>query len=122
MGWASWSRKSSAALNALADKLYNDKPEDGQEWWGHALYWAGLDMWKAAIEKAGTLDQTKIRDILATEHFQTVIGDTWFENGLLAKECHPGEVGQWINGVYEVVGPFDKATAEWVYPKPVWPN
>jgi len=121
MGWTSWSAKSSPALAALANKLYKDKPENMQDWWGSALYWAGLDMWKAAIEKAGTLDQTVIRDILATEHFQTVLGETWFENGLLAKECHPGEVGQWINGVYEVVGPPDKATEPFIYPKPEWP-
>ncbi|OGO31607.1 MAG: hypothetical protein A2Z29_02985 [Chloroflexi bacterium RBG_16_56_11] len=122
MGWAGWNRKSSAALNTLADKLYKDKPEDAQDWWGQAYYWAGLDMWKAAIEKAGTLDNKKVRDILATERFQTVLGETWFDKGLLNKETHAGEVGQWINGVYEVVGPFDKATAEWVYPKPAWPK
>lgn len=128
MGWTTFARKSSPALNALADTLYTGKPEDVNDWWGHPLYWAALDCWKAAIEKAGTLDQKKIRDILATEHFQTVLGDTWFttfgEKGgaLMAKESHPGEVGQWINGVYEVVGPFEKATADWVYPKPSWPG
>jgi hypothetical protein len=52
----------------------------------------------------------------------TVLGPTWFENGLLAKEAHAGEIGQWIDGVYEVVGPTDKATAEFVYPKPPWPT
>ncbi|OGO19588.1 MAG: hypothetical protein A2Z15_07630 [Chloroflexi bacterium RBG_16_50_11] len=122
MGWASWNRKSSAVLNALADKLYAGKPEEANDWWGHAFYWAGLDMWKAAIEKAGTLDNAKIRDILATERFQTVLGETWFDKGLLNRETHPGEVGQWINGVYEIVGPSDKATAQWVYPKPPWPK
>jgi branched-chain amino acid transport system substrate-binding protein len=122
MGWAGWNRKSSASLNALANKLYKDKPEDAQDWWGQAYYWAGLDMWKAAIEKAGSLDNKKVRDLLATEHFQTVLGETWFDKGLLNKESHAGEVGQWINGVYEVVGPFNKATAQWVYPKPPWPK
>jgi branched-chain amino acid transport system substrate-binding protein len=122
MGWISWNRKSSPALDELFTKLYTGKPEDAQDWWGAPFYWAGLDMWKAAIEKAGTLNQAKIRDVLATEHFQTVLGETWFTNGLLCKEAHAGEVGQWINGVYEVVGPFNKATAQWVYPKPPWPK
>ena len=122
MGWATFDRQSSTALNALADKLYTGQKEDINDWWGHPLYWAGLDMWKAAIEKAGTLDQTKIRDILAAEHLNTVLGDTWFTNGLLAKETHPGEVGQWQSGVYKVVGPKDKAHTQMVYPKPAWPT
>ncbi|MDH4138667.1 MAG: amino acid ABC transporter substrate-binding protein [Anaerolineae bacterium] len=122
MGFSTFARKSSPELNELADKLYTGKPEELHDWWGHPLYWAALDVWKAAIEKAGTLDQKKIRDVIATEHFSTVLGDTWFENGLLAKDAHPGEIGQWINGVFEVVGPKDKATAEMVYPKPAWPT
>jgi branched-chain amino acid transport system substrate-binding protein len=122
MGFTSFSPKQSAAAKALADKLYTGKPEDIQDWWGHPLYWAGLEIWKQAIEEAGTLDQDKIREILATEHFTTVLGDTWFENGLLAKECHTGEIGQWQNGLFEVIGPKDNATAEMIYPKPAWPT
>jgi len=122
IGFTTFARKSSPALNELADKLYKGKPEEINDWWGHPLYWAALDVWKAAIEKAGTLDQKKIREVLATEKFETVLGTTWFENGLLAKDCHPGEIGQWINGVFEVIGPKDKATAEMVYPKPAWPK
>ena len=122
LGFTCFARKSSPALNELADILYTGKPEEVHDWWGHPFYWAGLDMWKGAIEKAGTLDQKAIRDILATEKVDTVLGPTWFENGLLAKECHAGEIGQWIDGVFEVVGPVDKATAELVYPKPPWPT
>jgi len=121
MGWTTFDRQSSPALNTLADKLYNGKPEEINDWWGHPLYWAGLDMWKAAIEKAGTLDQQKIREVLASQKLNTVLGETWFENGLLAKETHPGEVGQWQGGVYKVVGPKAKAHAQMIYPKPVWP-
>ena len=121
LGFTSFSPKQSATAKALADKLYTGKPEEAQDWWGHPLYWAGLEIWKQAIEKAGTLDQAKIREIIATEKFQTVLGETWFDKGLLAKECHTGEIGQWQNGVYEVVGPKDMATADTVYPKPEWP-
>lgn len=122
MGFTCFARKSSPALNELADKLYTDRPLEAQDWWGHPFYWAALDMWKAAIEKAGTLDQDAIRDVLANEHLETVLGDTWFENGLLAKEAHAGEIGQWIDGIFEVVGPTDKSTADFVYPKPEWPS
>jgi branched-chain amino acid transport system substrate-binding protein len=120
-GWTTYSPKQSPEAKALADKLYTGKPEDVQDWWGHPYYWAGLEVWKQAIEKAGTLDQTKIRDIIAGQHFETVLGDTWFTNQLFAKESHPGEVGQWQNGLYEVVG-GNQTTAEFVYPKPAWPG
>lgn len=126
LGFTAFARGSSPKLDEMADKLYEGKPEDVQDWWGHPYYWAGLDIWKAAIEKAGTLDQEKIREVIASASaenpLETVLGPTWFDNGLLAKECHPGEIGQWINGVFEVVGPTDKATAELVYPKPPWPT
>ena len=126
MGFTCFARGSSPALDELADILYTDKPEDIQDWWGHPFYWASLDIWKAAIEKAGTLDQEKIRDVIASASadnpLETVLGPTWFENGLLAKEAHAGEIGQWINGVFEVVGPTDKATGDLVYPKPPWPT
>jgi len=121
-GWTSFSPKQSPEAKALADKLWGGKPEDVQDPWGHPLYWAGLQTWKAAVEQAGTLDQAKVREILATQKFDTVLGKTWYTNGLLAKECHTGEVGQWVNQVYEVVGPTDKATAGFVYPKPPWPK
>ena len=71
---------------------------------------------------AGTLDQAVIRDIMETQTFETCLGPTWFDDlHRLAKECHPGEIAQWQNGVWEVIGPTDKATAEAWYPKPPWP-
>jgi branched-chain amino acid transport system substrate-binding protein len=125
LGFTAFARGSSEKLDQMADTLYEGKPEDIQDWWGHPYYWAGLDVWKTAIEKAGTLDQEKIREVIASASkenpLETVLGPTWFDKGLLAKETHPGEIGQWINGVFEVVGPTDKATAELVYPKPPWP-
>jgi branched-chain amino acid transport system substrate-binding protein len=121
MGWGTWSPKMSPEMKALADKLYKDKPEDLNDWWGHVLYWAGMEVFKQAVEKAGTLDNTKIRDIIATSHFQTILGDTYYTNQLMAKESHPGEVGQWQNGVYEIIG-GNKTTASFIYPKPAWPK
>lgn len=122
IGFTSFNPKQSETAQALADILYTDRPKDSQDLWGHPLYWAGLEVWKQAIERAGNLDQDRIRTIIANEHFDTVLGDTWFENGLLSKDCHTGEIGQWLNGEYEVIGPTDAATAELVYPKPAWPT
>jgi hypothetical protein len=84
-----------------------------------------LEFWKQAIEKAGTLNQKKIRDIMATETFNTILGPTSFKGGLMAKESHPGEIGQWQKGIFEIVGggkwPNTKITSPFVYPKPAWP-
>jgi branched-chain amino acid transport system substrate-binding protein len=126
----SYARKCSPELNALADKLYTGKPEDAQDWWGHPLYWGAWEYWKQAVEMVGSTDQAALRNVFATQHFTTVLGDTYFTvfgdgGGLMAKESHPGEIGQWQNGIFEVVGggpwPNTKLTAEFVYPKPAWP-
>jgi len=122
-----WNYKSSPAAKEFYDKFVARYPEDILDWWGHLFYWAGLQCFEQAIEKAGTLDQKKIRDILASEKFDTVLGPTWFETvggggALLAVECHPGQIGQWQKGVFEVIGPKNKATAKGIYPKPPWPT
>jgi branched-chain amino acid transport system substrate-binding protein len=127
--WAVANRETSPAMKAMFDKLYAGKPEALNDWWGHPLYWAGLEFWKQAVEKAGTLDQKVIRDIMAKETFNTVLGPTHYENGLMAKESHTGEMGQWQNGKVEIIGYKGvekvlknyRATKELVYPKPAWP-
>jgi branched-chain amino acid transport system substrate-binding protein len=121
MAWSSWNRKISPALNAMADELYAGKPEDVNDWWGQALYYGAMEFWKQAVEKAGSLDNTKVQQVMATTHFSTVLGDTYFTNGLMDKESHPGEVGQWQNEVLEIVG-GNKVTAPFIYPKPAWPK
>jgi branched-chain amino acid transport system substrate-binding protein len=121
LGWGTWNPKQSAAMKELADKLYAGQPEELNDWWGHSLYWGAMEFWKQAVEKAGTLDNVKIRDVIATSHFQTILGDTFFTNGLMDKESHPGEVGQWQNGVFEIIG-GKMTTAQFEYPKPAWPK
>ena len=118
IGFGAWNRKTSPACNELADKQVAAFGDMGMaafgdeeafiDWWGGAFYWAALQCLEQAVEKAGTLDQAVIRDTMATEHFDTALGDTWFDmtaggegGGLLAKECHPGQVGQWQSGIYD---------------------
>jgi len=100
------------------------------DWWGVPFYWAFVDIWQQSIEATGTLDQTTIRDYIATTTFDTILGPTHFEmfgdgGGMLAKETHPGEIGQWQGGTMEIVGggdwPNTVLTADWIYPKPNWP-
>ncbi len=140
MGFGAWNRESSPALNELADKLVGVTGEIGMaafgdeeaflDWWGGALYYAALECFGQAITKAGTLDNEAVRDVMASEHFDTVLGDTWFDmtangagGGLLSKDCHPGQIAQWQAGIYEVTGPAGKMTTDYIiYPKPHWPG
>jgi branched-chain amino acid transport system substrate-binding protein len=101
------------------------------DYWGQPYYRAVLQIWQQAIEATGTLDQDVLRDYIATATFDTILGPTWFETiggggGLLAKECHPGEIGQWQSGVCEIVGggpwPATVLTGDFIYPKPPWPG
>ncbi len=121
MSWGAWNPKVSPAHKEFADKLVSLYGEGIMDWWGHNLYYAALQCFQKAIEKAGTLDQDKVREMIANKKFDTILGSTWFDKQhLLAKECHTGEVGQWQKGVFEVIAPTDKSTADPVYPKPEW--
>lgn len=123
MSFGAWNRKVSLAHKEFADKLRKRYGEQIIDWWGHNLFYAGLQFLQQAIEKSGTLNQEKLKDIFLKEKFDTVLGPTWFDkNHLLAEECHSGEVGQWQNGIFEVIGPEKKATAAMLYPKPDWPK
>jgi branched-chain amino acid transport system substrate-binding protein len=123
IGGGAWSPKQSPAAKEFYDKLLARFGEKAIDLWGNLYYWGSLQFFGQAIEKAGTLNQKKIRDIIATQKFDTALGPTWFdEKQRLAKECHPGEWGQWIKGEWEVILPENKATAKAVFPKPPWPQ
>ena len=125
IGFGAYNSKSSPAIAEFIDRFIARWGLGKMDWWGGAFYYAALQCFEQAIEKAGTLDNTKIRDVMATNHFDTILGDTWFDmtaggegGGLLSKDCHPGQVGQWQSGVYEVIGPANKVTTDHViYPK-----
>lgn len=120
-GGGAWNRKSSLRAKEFCDKYVARYGESAIDWWGHLFYWSSLEFFEQAIEEAGTLDQEKIRDILNTSRFETALGTTWFERGVLAPKCHPGAIGQWQQGTFEVVAQKDKATAQMLFPKPAWP-
>jgi len=122
IGGGAWSPKQSPAAKDLYDKLLTRFGVQAIDLWGNLYYWGSLQFLEKAIEKAGTLNQKKIRDVMAKEKFNTALGPTWFdEKKRLAKECHPGEWGQWQNGEWEVILPKNKATAKPLFPKPPWP-
>jgi branched-chain amino acid transport system substrate-binding protein len=89
------------------------------DWYGNAFAYSSVQILQQAVEKAGTLDRKKIRDVIAKGTFDTVIGPVRFESQINVQS--PGEVGQWQNGEFEIVAAKEKRTAEPIYPKPPWP-
>jgi len=81
--------------------------------------YATLQILEQAIQKVGDLNREKIRDVIATETFDTIIGPMWFKDNI--NQQWPGDLAQWQNGVYEVMMPKEFRTAKPMYPKPDWP-
>ena len=86
--------------------------------WASASCYASGQILQQAIEKAGTLNPTAVRDAIAAEEFETILGTVHFENQF--NPVYPGQVGQWQNGEFEIVGPVDQQTADIIYPKQAW--
>jgi branched-chain amino acid transport system substrate-binding protein len=118
-----WNTKSSPEAKTFAEELQAFNASDknfGMDWWGHMPYYTGLEVLQQAIEGAGTLDNAKVADYIKANHFQTVMGDTFFTNQELDPSCYKGQVGQWQNGFPEVVDVGANRTATPIYPKPEW--
>jgi branched-chain amino acid transport system substrate-binding protein len=120
MGGGAWNAKTSAGAKDLVDKFVK-KFKVEPDYWGGLYDWSSLQDFQQAIEKAGTLNQKKIRDIMANERFDTALGPYWYDKDRYFVN-HPGEIGQWQKGVFEVIDPSPKRTAPPEYPKPPWPT
>lgn len=121
LGPCSWNEKISPAAADFAANFTTRWGQQGlaNEYWGGLMYYASMEFLKQAIEQVGSLDQKKIRDVMASSTFNTSLGPMSFVGGFNTQ--HPGEICQWQNGVFEIVGPTAKQTASLVYPKPAWP-
>jgi branched-chain amino acid transport system substrate-binding protein len=75
-------------------------------------------MYQQAIERAGSLDNEKLREVLATQEFQTIEGPSRLRNGV-NELAVPGII-QWQNGVAQTIWPPKMATAKFEWPKPNW--
>jgi branched-chain amino acid transport system substrate-binding protein len=96
-------------------KMFNEESAMG----GEPAAYASLQILEQAIQKVGDLNREKIRDVIAKDTFDTIIGPMRFEKGINVQ--WPGDIGQWQKGVYEVVMPKQFRTATPIYPKPNWP-
>jgi hypothetical protein len=85
------------------------------DYWGLPIFAAGMEMWRTAVEDVGNLENGPIRAVMAsfneTNPCQTVFGDTWYTvfgnglgGGIVAYECETGQIGQWQDGMFEIIG------------------
>jgi branched-chain amino acid transport system substrate-binding protein len=116
IGMGSWSVKTSAGAKAYFDahvKKFNKEPDR----WASGHCWAGLEIMQQAVARAG-LDRKALRDLIAKNEFNTILGPIRFEGSENASI--PGTVSQWQGGDFEVVWPPARATAKIIAPKPAW--
>ncbi len=101
------------AINAKHEQRYH-RPADVVV--GSA--YACIQIVANAIERAGRLDPTAIRDAMATTNLQTVIGPVRFRpdgTGIV-----PIVFVQWQGGKQELVWPKDLGGVPLIYPAPPW--
>ena len=121
--------------NLICEQGTYTSGHDQLDVWGNPCYVAGIEMWAQAVENAGNLDSTAVRNELVAfsedNPADTVLGDCWFHvfgngngGGILDYLCHTGEIFQWQGGVAKIIGydgvesvmPAYKATGDLIYP------
>jgi len=85
-----------------------------------ALAYMGCEILQQAVEKAGTLDHEKIRNVIAQSEFSTINGPVAFSG--TENKVTPSMILQYQKGDLEIVWPKETATAAPLYPKPDWPK
>lgn len=88
--------------------------------WASAHAYAALQILEQAVEEVGSIDREKIRDVIATGEFNTIIGTVTFDQFGLNTQF-PGVFGQWQGGEFQIMWPPENATAKPLLPKPQWP-
>ena len=93
---------------------FNSKPD----YLNSPLAYSSCEIIEQAVEKAGSLNWEKIRDIIANDKFSTINGPMKFtgSENLLT----PAMILQWQAQDLEIVWPPQVATAKPLYPKPPW--
>lgn len=129
-GEGAWNANSSPALAAFADKARAAVGGEGNmDYWGADVYYGTLQYLAQAITKAGSLDTAKVLAVYQKTHFQTILGDWYWDiqgngqgGGLLPQAVYAGQIGQWQGGIFQVIDNDKHNTAPFVYPKPPWPQ
>lgn len=82
--------------------------------------WQSAEIMKQAIEKAGTLDREKVRQVIATAPLNTIWGTVKFDGALPKDPPHSNL--QWQKTGVERIWPPALQTAKPLIPKPAWPT
>ncbi len=119
MGAGVWNPKVSPAAKEWFDR-YVKRWKEEPDRWGTAGGYSTCQVLVQAIEKAGTLDPTKVRDVIASGvTFETVLGPLKYVDQF--NTYYPGQVGQWQKGEFLTVDKTNRQ-AKPIYPKPEWPK
>jgi branched-chain amino acid transport system substrate-binding protein len=117
-----WSVNSSPKAKEYCEKLAAFVGAPQVDFWGALEYRGQLEAFQQSIEQAGTLDNTKVAEVLRKGHFETSLSDDFFfdANQILNRASYAGQIGQWQKGVAQVVDPGEKRTAPPIFPKLGW--
>jgi len=118
MCYAPVSRYSSPKVEDFFQR-YEKRWDREPETWGGIYTTILCEIFEQCIEKVG-LDRAKVRDMIATETFDTSVGPIKFVDN--RNIYFMGLYGQWIDGDMHVIMPKDKRTHEPIFPKPEWPT
>lgn len=119
MGTGVWNPKVSPAAKEWFDR-YTKRWGEEPDRWGTAGGYSTCQVLEQAIEKAGTLNPTKVRDVIASGvAFNTVLGPIKYVNQF--NTYYPGHVGQWQEGEFMSVDKANRQSAP-IFPKPEWPK
>ena len=107
--------------NSEANAAYRQRHQEvtGQapDLWGSVITYVSLQMLQEAIKRKG-LDRDAVSEELSTGSFETVLGETRLEDNQLRKLWFGG---QWQDGEFVAIAPFDRDGATpVVLPKPAW--
>ena len=121
------STKWQGEINKNADGSFNPDGFVFQDWFGHLPYYSLVQIWEQSLANAGELmDDGRINNLTLVDYIKNNTFDTVlhpqlrFTNNVLGEDMYQGFLGQWQNGVFEVIDADARRTADPWYPKPAW--
>jgi len=122
MAFGGWSPKSSPEAQEYFEK-FKALNKIEPDYWSASYGYATYQIFEQAIEKAGTLNRDKVRDMLDKTAFtHTAAGNIAIKFEKQMNYTMASYYGQWQNGVFEAIAPTKTRTAKPLYPKPPWPK